>query len=370
MPLTRLDMVDESAALALAGANVQLYTAGGAQVALGAAATVIVSGAQDEPAVSGVWDEEEFRLHGPAPAAIVSRLAGPMPFTPTEPEHGLSIHLFVRLDGGCVYVGVVQPGGCEWTEDELVQCELWIEPPLSGEVLQRVRPRSKPPALPGLDWLQFVNADPVRALELFVTGWYTAAEAPRPASKVFVPVPHALAEFYRLARERPAILGCQNRILPQPEQSAGSDGGHTVIGAENQGGFHWSVLWSADSAESDPAVWVTVDGRSQPRAEHESLSGFLLQFSLHEAAMSAPYWATIDRMPRSLVTELRSMLRPVPLRPFLSPVSPMDFLVAPGLVAHIHDLGYDEVSVWISAVHRSALTPVGGLNLPWRSFAG
>ncbi|MET7813858.1 hypothetical protein ABZT26_23750 [Streptomyces sp. NPDC005395] len=370
MPLTRLAMVDESAALALAGANVQLYTAGGAKVALGAAATVIVSGAQDELAVSGVWDEREFRLYGPAPAAIVSRLTGPLPFTPTEPEHGLPIHVFVRLDGGCVYVGVVQPGGCEWTEDELVQCELWIEPPLSSEVLERVRPRSEPPALPGLDWLQYVNADRVRAVELFVTGWYPATEAHRPASEVSVPVPHALAEFYRLACERPAILGCQNRILPQPEQSAGSDGERTVIGVENQGGFHWSVLWSADFVESDPAVWVTVDGRSEPHTEHESLSGFLLQFSLHEAAMSAPYWATIDRMSRSLVAELRSMLRPVPLKPFLSPVSPIDFLVAPGLVAHIHDRGNDEVSVWISAIHRSALTPLGELDLPWRSFAG
>ncbi|MFE5867040.1 hypothetical protein ACFQ6V_00145 [Streptomyces roseifaciens] len=91
--------------------------------------------------------------------------------------------------------------------------------------------------------------------------------------------------------------------------------------------------------------------------------------SLHEAAMSAPYWATIDRMPRRLVAELQSMLHPVPLEPFLSSVSPTEFLVAPGLVAHIHDRGNDEVAVWISAVHRSALAPLGELDLPWRSFA-
>ncbi|MCX4738568.1 hypothetical protein [Streptomyces antibioticus] len=57
-----------------------------------------------------------------------------------------------------------------------------------------------------------------------------------------------------------------------------------VFGAENQGGFVWSLLWTLGEEETDPTVWFCEDGEG-PIAEQEPLSGFLLQFSLFEAAM-------------------------------------------------------------------------------------
>lgn len=52
-----------------------------------------------------------------------------------------------------------------------------------------------------------------------------------------------------------------------------------VFGEENQGGFFWSLLWTLDGPETDPAVWFC-EYDEPPIAEQEPLSGFLIQFSL------------------------------------------------------------------------------------------
>ncbi|AJE41321.1 hypothetical protein [Streptomyces nodosus] len=53
------------------------FTTGGADVLLGPAGTLINTEADDEPARSGVWNAEEFRLIGPAPAPVTERLLEP-----------------------------------------------------------------------------------------------------------------------------------------------------------------------------------------------------------------------------------------------------------------------------------------------------
>ncbi|MFD3466296.1 hypothetical protein ACFWWM_08000 [Streptomyces sp. NPDC058682] len=380
MPLTRSDMVDVSVALDLAGTKFHASAVGGATVVVGTMATVIIAHVVDDPAASGVWNDQEFRLHGPTPDLAASRLTepapftttGPAPFTTTGPERGHPVHLFVRIDELCTYLGLVRHSQSKWADGELYSCHLRIDPPLSRELLDKVRPPGTQPALPGLGWLDHVETEPGRALELFVTSWYPNKAEPRPAAAIPGSVPPALAGFYRLAEKHPAILGGQNFLAPPAELTTDERAERLIFGTENQGGWEWSIPWDLDAADTDPEVWLTEE--DEPVPEQEPLSGFLLQFSLYEASMTAPYKAFARALPRQLLPRLESCLHRVPLRPFLSPISPKDFLVGPGVIAHVspgwHDEDEDEVDVWIGAHHRSALRPLGEVDIRWSRFDG
>ncbi|MFE7528076.1 hypothetical protein ACFU7Y_20510 [Kitasatospora sp. NPDC057542] len=371
MSLTRLDLVDEDVALDLAGPDVRVFLVPGAVMVLGALGTVIITDAGDDPAVSGVWNDGEFRLIGPAPAPVRTRLMGPMPFTTHLAEvPKLPVHLAVRVDGRCLYLGVVQVGICEGVDNELISCNLWIDPPLSRETLAVVRPPGATPVLPGLEWLEQVGTDPRRALEIFVTGWYPETDPAPHARTIPGFVPPALADFYRLAEKRPAILGQQNFIEPLAKLTRGSHGGRMVFAVENQGGWDWSIPQQLNIAGTDPDVGLT--SGDAPVPEREPLSRFLLQFSLHEAAVSAPYQAGAQGVPELLLPPLESLLRRVPLRPFMAPIVPKTFLVGPGVVAQVSPSYHskNEVTVQIGAHHRGALRPLGELGLDWRRFDG
>ncbi|MFF0593276.1 hypothetical protein [Streptomyces antibioticus] len=369
MYLTCLDLVDEAEALALAGPGAEVFTVGGAVVAFGAAESVVVADAGDSVTASGVWNSREFRLHGPGPAGLASRIWGA--------DRRPSPHVFIRLAGTCVYLGTARPVRGEHSDDAFMFCVLSLDSPLDQEVLDRVRPPAPPPALPGLEWLDHVHTDRGRALELFAKGWFpvTGTEETEgaeggegPVADVPGSVPWALADFYRLAARRPALLGRQNTILPvgglRPDESAE----RLVFGVENQGCWTWSYPWQPGATDADPTVWFEDD---RPMPEQEPLSGFLLQFLLHEAALTAPYLATSQDVPRDSLPALEDCLRRVPLRPFLSPLAPTDFLVAPGLVADITpDWDETRLQVWIGATHRSALDPLRRLDIPWRTFDG
>jgi len=90
---------------------------------------------------------------------------GPMPFTTVGTPSQPLVHLFVRLDGGCFYLGAGRISMCEVSEDVLIRCHLHISPPLDREILNRVRPPVTPPPLPALGWLGDVRTNPGRALE-------------------------------------------------------------------------------------------------------------------------------------------------------------------------------------------------------------
>ncbi|WP_155356527.1 hypothetical protein [Acrocarpospora macrocephala] len=311
----------------------------------------------DDLATSGVWNSETFRLLGPVPRAIAYRSLGP--------EVQL-IHLFVRLEHGVLYLGEGHHMGSRWTDGELEDCDLWIDQPLSVEVLDRVRPPSTPTALPRLEWLEHVNGDRATALRLFVEGWHPA---PAPAAESVapsVPVPVALAEFYRLAEGRPQVLGVQNFICSAAELRT-DDEGLLPFGYENQGGFEWFL----DPSEDDPIVW-TVECNGERQAERERLSGFLIQFSLFEAVMSAPYKAWSDPVPEPIADELTRGLRRVPLKTWMWPLYQMSFYVAPGLVVAEgrNEDDDEECYVSVGAVHRSLLRPLTDLGIQWRHFEG
>jgi hypothetical protein len=369
MSLTPLDIVDVQVVLALAGPGLRVFDVPGAVVALGESSTVIVADANDDDAISGVWNDREFRLIGPAPAAVAERFLRPMPFTGVKKPEALPVHVAVRGGETCVYVGIVQGAMYGSANGELERCHFRIDPPLSRETLAVVRPISRAPVLPALGWLDRVDTAPEQVLGMFVTTWFPESE-PQPASRIPSSVPQALANFYRLAERRPSIHGRQNRIVPVADLRADDSAGRLVFADENQGGWDWSIPWDIDAEETDPRVLLDESGDLAP--EKEPLSRFLLQFVLYEAGMTAPYLALPRRLSRSVLPALASKLQHVPLRSFLAPIAPTEFLVGPGVVAHFSTSlrGGDEVDVWIGALYRSALGQFAGLDIEWRRFDG
>lgn len=175
--------------------------------------------------------------------------------------------------------------------------------------------------------------------------------------------------MYRLAQQRPHVLGVQNRIVPEPDLRVDHREEALKFGVENQGCFVWSLLWTLDD-ELDSTVWLC-EGPKEPVAEQEPLSRFLIQFSLFEAVMSADYWA----MPRSdsltahQADRLTKGLRLVPLRPFWAGVNAR-FYVAPGIVMYVGEGDDSGFSACVGATHRSVLRPLADAGVEWCRFDG
>ncbi|MFE2274155.1 hypothetical protein ACFXB4_33640 [Streptomyces lavendulae] len=344
------------------------FTVGGAGIVMGRAGTVIIVEARDSPARSGVWSAEAVRLVGPAPAPVAERLMG----SPRAADEGsLPIHIAVRLGGGALYLGTAKVSRAGTADGVLTDCELRFEAPLSRQLLNRVRPPLPALDLPGLEWLSNVNGDRAAALEQFITGWYpgTGTDATEPpATSSSSCLPAGLRQLYRLAKRWPGALGAQNSILPESDLHTDHLGEMLVFGVENQGGFFWSLLWTLDGPEADPTVWFR-EFDEEPIAEQEPLSGFLIQFSLFEAVMSAEYRALPRRLTAAQAARLTEALNLVPLRPFW-PWVPTRFYVAPGLVVHVSSVDGEAFDVRAGASHRSALAPLADLPVDWIRFDG
>ncbi|MFF3019453.1 hypothetical protein [Streptomyces sp. NPDC057939] len=342
------------------------FLVGGADIVVGQAGMVITLEAGDAPTRSGVWSAEEIRLIGPAPAPVTERLMG----SPWDKAGSASlIHIAVRLGEEVLDLGTADVSQASTSDGVLTHCELRFEAPLSRQLLSLVRPPRSPVDLPGLEWLRNVNGDRAAALEQFVTGWYPAAGATEPPA-VCSPsrLPAGLKHLYQLAKDRPGALGIQNSILPEPDLHTDHLGEMLVFGAENQGGFFWSLLWTLDGPEADPTVWFR-EFAEEPIAEQEPLSGFLIQFSLFEASMGADYLALPRRLTATQVAQLTQALHLVPLRPFCA-WAPTHFYVAPGLVVHVSSQDGEQFNVWAGATHRSALEPLSDLPVDWTRFDG
>lgn len=375
-PMSLMSLVNDVQAYALCGDTTAAasFTFGSATVVIGDTGTVIIVEARDALDRSSVWNAEDVRLIGPAPTPVKERL---VPWVWAADDTKLPLHLMARVPAGLVYLGAgivaqsqttVSPGHAERV---LTRCTLRLDTPLSTSDLDRVRPPLPRRDLPNLEWLGHVNGDRAAALEQFITGWYPAASpAPEPPSERAhaFGLPDGLRRFYRLAQHRPRSLGVQNRILPSSACGTDPSGEMLVFGEENQGGFFWSLLWTLDGPETDPAVWFC-EYDEPPIAEQEPLSGFLIQFSLFEAAMGADYMALSDRLTAQQVELLTERLHPVPLRPFW-PGAPTRFYVAPGLVLHTTDEDDGSFSIWAGATHRRALAPLADAAVEWTHFDG
>ncbi|MGK5558356.1 hypothetical protein ACSNOI_42825, partial [Actinomadura kijaniata] len=204
------------------------------------------------------------------------------------------------------------------------------------------------------------------ALRQLIQSWHprTAADSGHQPPAVPVPVPAMLAHLYELARGRPHVLGVQNFIHP-PDELRLDASGRLEFGYENQGGFTWTL----DHREPDPAVWTHGLAQEALR-EREPLSGFLLQYSLYEAAISAPHGARTQIIPVAVAERLTRTLQRVPLQPWIWPLYQMTFHVAPGLIANL--CHHDEDHCWLAvgAAHRSLLRPLADLDIPWTGFDG
>ncbi|WP_331733166.1 hypothetical protein OHU34_43760 (plasmid) [Streptomyces sp. NBC_00080] len=380
IPTVPLGVLTEAQAFALAGGveEAEHFAFGAAMAVIGPSGTVIVIEAGDGGSdKSGVWNAEEVRLIGPAPRPVTERLVGRR-WTWGAGDEVLPLHFMVRIEDGLLYLGVsrtvqaatAQRSGC--TEYELIHCVARLEVPLNRALLDRVRPPLPAANLPGLEWLQHVNGERAVALEQFVTGWYPATDSADASSTglSLASIPDGLKQLYRLAVQRPAALGVHNRIHPESALGTDDRGEMLVFGVENQGGFVWSLLWTLGGEETDPTVWFC-DDSERPIAEQEPLSGFLLQFSLFEAAMGADYLA----LPHSLeltaqhVDQLTARLDPVPLRTYW-PWAPTRFYVAPGLIMHVCQAGDDKFEAWAGATHRSALSLLADAPIEWSRFDG
>ncbi|MFE9170478.1 hypothetical protein ACFYNZ_13290 [Streptomyces kebangsaanensis] len=359
---------DEERVPVLVGGSVTAgrHTVGRAEVAMGPGGMVIILDAHDVGDRSGVWNAEEIRLIGPAPAAITERLMGP----PWDGDGRLlPIHIAVRTGGEVLHLGTAQVSQVGTSDGVLSDCELLLDTPLGKSLLDQVRPRLSPTALPGLGWLGDVNSDRAASLEQFLTGWYpSTGDTELTSSSSALRLPGGLKQLYRIAMRRPSVLGVQNRILPESDLLSDPLGETLVFGVENQGGFFWSLLWTMEEAEPDPTVWFRVFDE-EPVAEQEPLSGFLIQFSLFEASMGADYLALPRKLTAAQVEQFTQALHPVPLRPFW-PWAPTHFYVAPGLVVHVSSEDGHEFDVWAGATHRSALDQLADLPVDWIRFDG
>ncbi|MFJ8747616.1 hypothetical protein ACIRL2_50860 [Embleya sp. NPDC127516] len=363
-------LIGEEAALARAGVDLRVYGVGGALVAVGGSAVVVIAEVGDDPEATGVRNGRTLEIVGPGPRAVSERLFGPGPDAPGfwRFSDDRPIHLFVRTTRGLIDLGSGSVTSGEMSLDGFVACTVWIERPLDPEVLDLVRPPSPHGALPDVAWLDHVRGDRARALRMFITGWHPAKPGTTPvAPTVDAPeLPAALAEFLRLAEDRPDILGVQD-FIDAEEVRADPATGLLWFGRENQGGF----VWALDPTLPDPTVWLSEDfERWYP--EREPLSGFLLQYSLQEAALGAPYAAFGDGVPVPLLEAWLDTQSRVPLRTWAWHTDPTSFHVSPGLITMIRGETNDHTTgtVRIGAKHRDLLRPLTDSGIDWTTFDG
>ena len=363
-------VVDESRVHRLVGswAATRRFTVGGATVVVGPEGTVIIAEPGDGLNRSGVWSAQEYRLIGAAPTPLAERLVGSRTWSADHSQ--LPIHLLARFERELVYLGRARVRQSRIANGTLTSCHLRFDSPLTRDLLDQLRPPLSPEELPDLEWIHHVNSDRSTALTQFVTDWYPADVGPTEPlpARSRSPLPGSLEQLYSLAEQRRGVLGVQNRILPAPDLHVDERGEMLVFGVENQGGFQWSLQWTLDDDDADPTVWFCEDDE-EPIAEQEPLSGFLIQFSLFEAAMSADYRALPRKLSATQVQQLTQALQPVPLRPFW-PGAPTRFYAAPGLVMYVSDGGNGEFDAWAGATCRSALAPLAELSVYWTRFDG
>jgi hypothetical protein len=155
----------EAAALSVAGAGLHRYEMGTAVIGAGADATVVIVESGDNPRVSGVQDSSKVLLCGDPIPDLRSRL---------DFESPLLIHVFARLDRGCLPLGTAR---CRGTALPPAGFNLELARPLSRELLDAVRPVPAPGPVPDVEWVDDIATDPVRAMESLILGWFPAEES-------------------------------------------------------------------------------------------------------------------------------------------------------------------------------------------------
>ncbi|GAA4606663.1 hypothetical protein BJY16_005941 [Actinoplanes octamycinicus] len=349
-------LVSEAEALRRAGAAPEVVDAGDVTYVSGDEALVIIVAAGERPDGSQLAGRADLTVRQPFPEPVTDWLG----------DHERPWFGFVRLAGGCLPLGrlrEVRRRG-SWRDDRaepagsgLYGLDLRLEKRLSFRDLDLARPVRDQP-VPGVGWLLDVPHDRVAALREFLTGWYADVEAEPPGEEPPIELPEPLRAFYELAARKPILYGTQDQIRRPEELEYDEDFGGVPIADESQG--CWTRVINVDA--DDPVVYE--DG--EPDAE--PLSGFLLQFALIEAVMSAPYAAQAE-LTEGECDRFLERLIPVPLAPARFPADPTRIFVAPGIVA-ITFPGEDGVGLTVGSRQRSALCEVREPGFDWTDFNG
>lgn len=401
MTLLPLAVVSERDALALAGPDSWVLPIRDLAYAQGTEGCVIVADPVDDPGRSGVWNAHTFRVLGPVPNTVRTVWVRRSDMRPP-------VHVFVRLDAGCLYLGTASP--CAYSHSpyapagdfELAECLLRLHRPVPAEVLDRVRPPAVPADVPGVAWVERIAEDRVAALRAFLTGWYPdLVPEQRPFGRDLAALPLALAEFHRLTyrmridqavpeettstselmltRHQRKLTGDYGAVLSREPLDVPADHHGPVAAAQGwladprrrlgDGVVFWA--YPAASSIADPVVSL-LGARPEPLEEREPLSGFLVQLALFEAVMTkSPYRAVAFQAPTSAVSRITGSLTPVPLQPLRWPHDPTSFYVGPGLVGMVTagGGGYPKtdntVSLYVGCRHRSLLRPVADAGVQW-----
>ncbi|GGN41343.1 hypothetical protein FHR83_002956 [Actinoplanes campanulatus] len=214
------------------------------------------------------------------------------------------------------------------------------------------------PGQPSLDWLDLLPADPLVALDRFVTGWFADEPPGVPASWG----PPSLREFHRIAAGRDAVHGQSAKIAREPFGDPRPDG-LIPFGHESDGVFRLLL----DPSEPDPPVFYDYDGDLVP--ERDRLSAFLLHFVLARAALDGPVGG-FALCTAEEATRMTAGLTRVPLRPLSWPGVAMHTYAGPGLVIHTgpQDDSGDHHEFYVGARHRALLRPLRPHNPVWEVF--
>ncbi len=102
MSQTLPPLIAEDTALSVAGAGLFRHEVGPALVGAGADATVVIVTPGDDPGVSGVQDSTKVLLRGDMVPALAPRF---------EFQGALPIHVFARLNHGCLPLGTARCRG-------------------------------------------------------------------------------------------------------------------------------------------------------------------------------------------------------------------------------------------------------------------
>ncbi|MEU5386634.1 hypothetical protein [Kitasatospora cineracea] len=155
MPQRSPVRVDEGALLDRLGPDAVRFDLTGASLIVGATEIQIIADANDDPAASGVWSRNQFRLVGEVPADLNEALTGYRDVCSFDELRQRPVSIAIRVGVGCLLLGRAEfrhwgPGRYEFE---------FIEPLTSG-LLEVVRPSVPDPVLPTPTWVDLVAARP------------------------------------------------------------------------------------------------------------------------------------------------------------------------------------------------------------------
>lgn len=142
MPRALPPLITEAAALSAAGDIVQRYEMGSTVIGAGPGATVVVVVSGDDPRVSGVQDSTRVLLRGDGNPHLHSRFRS---------RGHPPVHVFVRLDQGCLYLGTAFCRGGASAPARFTVAELELDRPLTPDMLDAARPIPAPGPVPGVE---------------------------------------------------------------------------------------------------------------------------------------------------------------------------------------------------------------------------